>query len=212
MDNHLGDENFAFWMRQYSETTFVLTPLPAASVELVVNRLSEFSCRRVLDLGCGFGRMAVALALHGFDVTAIDLIPAAIDFVKEWASKESVTVTTRVCAAEQLDTIGEYDAVYCNSVLDHMQLASAQLSMENIVRALKPGGIAYISFDAQDKENPQTYTLLEDGTLLYTLGRRKGKLWRYFSDDEIRGLCGDLEMLEFTIDDSGKRGVWCRNS
>ena len=211
MNDHFSDDNFAFWVREYSGLTNAFTPLPAASVEPVVRRLHQFSCRDVLDLGCGFGRMALALAIHGFNVTAIDLIPAAIDFVKEWAAKENVTIATQVCAAERLNAIRDYDAVYCNSVLDHMQLASAQVSMENIARALKPGGVAHVAFDGQEEEDPQTYVVLEDGTFQYTSGKRKGKLWRYFSDHEIRRLCGGLEILEFTTAGNGKRGVWCRS-
>jgi 2-polyprenyl-3-methyl-5-hydroxy-6-metoxy-1,4-benzoquinol methylase len=210
MNRSIKNANMAFWLKEYSMISYDFSPLSAESIDPVAKRLNESSCRTVLDLGCGLGRMSIALARLGFEVTAIDFVPSAIIWVQKWAQRENLSVKTDVRAAEELTAYNEYDAIYCNSVLDHMSLESARLSVRNIAKALRPNGIAYISFDGREPEDLHKYTILEDGTILYNSGRLSGKLWRFFSDSEIRELCMDFEIIEFGITASGKRRVWLR--
>ena len=47
---------------------------------------------RALDLGCGSGVISVVLAKRGFEVTAVDFIPRAIEMAKERAKDEGVEI------------------------------------------------------------------------------------------------------------------------
>lgn len=47
---------------------------------------------RAVDLGCGEGDNAIFMARHGFDVTAVDFAPAAIEKAKIKAQKAGATV------------------------------------------------------------------------------------------------------------------------
>lgn len=51
---------------------------------------------RVLDLGCGDGRIALFLAENGFDVTAVDISKTAIDKLERLANERDLFVTTKV--------------------------------------------------------------------------------------------------------------------
>lgn len=62
----------------------------------VVEAFSIAPCR-VLELGCGTGANAVVLAKAGFDVTAIDLSPTAIDRARTRAEQEQVKISFSVC-------------------------------------------------------------------------------------------------------------------
>jgi SAM-dependent methyltransferase len=52
--------------------------------------------RRTLEIGCGTGTNAVCLAQQGFDVTAVDLVPLAIERAVERATAAGVQVDFRV--------------------------------------------------------------------------------------------------------------------
>jgi SAM-dependent methyltransferase len=53
---------------------------------------------RVLDIGCGMGRVAIALQSQGYEVTGIDISSIAIDLCKERGVKDA-----RVMSAAALD-------------------------------------------------------------------------------------------------------------
>jgi SAM-dependent methyltransferase len=55
---------------------------PAAFVQLAISLLQEMENRSALDLGCGEGKNAAAIAASGFRVTAIDKSEAAISNAK----------------------------------------------------------------------------------------------------------------------------------
>ncbi|RLG86266.1 MAG: hypothetical protein DRO39_03640 [Thermoprotei archaeon] len=72
---------------------------------------------RILDVGCGTGRVAVPLAEKGFSVTCIDLSPHYIDIAEQKARRRGVRerMRFRVCDARRLkncvDTLQPFDVV-----------------------------------------------------------------------------------------------------
>jgi SAM-dependent methyltransferase len=67
---------------------------------------------RVLDVGCGGGREAIALARLGCHVRAIDLVPAMIELARAEAAQAGVTVTFEVKSVTALDYLpGSFDHV-----------------------------------------------------------------------------------------------------
>lgn len=67
------------------------TGRPSSELKGLVERKVLRPCR-VLELGCGTGVNAVYLAGQGFEVTAIDLAPTALETAKARAEKADVTV------------------------------------------------------------------------------------------------------------------------
>ncbi|HEX9916634.1 MAG TPA: methyltransferase domain-containing protein [candidate division Zixibacteria bacterium] len=204
-------QNRLFWERCFSNSGFDFKLPPKRRISEVVKRLRKYNVSKVLDLGCGFGRWSIALARAGFQVKAVDISSEAIKRLTKWANQKSLSIETKVSSAQRLVSIGEkVDAVICNSVLDHMLSSEASKSMLNLKNALKFGGIAYLSFDGLDQEDKDKHVSLEDSTRRYTEGKLKGMLWRFYSNEEIRSLCKDMEVLEFIENSNGKREVWIR--
>lgn len=72
---------------------------------------------RVLDVGCGTGELAIALARRGYDVTGIDGSPVAIEKARANAARNGLTVRFEVQDATNLSLPDQYDAVFDSGLL-----------------------------------------------------------------------------------------------
>lgn len=76
---------------------------------------------RVLDLGCGAGREALALARAGAYVIAVDLAPRMLDAARSNAEKAGVAVDFMLSDCLNLADIGQCDLVLAtNNFLEHI--------------------------------------------------------------------------------------------
>ena len=77
------------------QETRLWEPTLPLSKWLVLERGLGGEAGTALDLGCGTGRDAVWLALHGWRVTAVDLLPDALDRARTLAELHGVTLDGR---------------------------------------------------------------------------------------------------------------------
>lgn len=102
--------------------------------------LADCANKRVLELGCGEGSIAVSLAYSGAIVDAIDISPVAITSARRAALPQTANVTFRLMEAETLDYPDAFFDLVCGrSILHHLPLDAA---VREIRRVLKPEGSA----------------------------------------------------------------------
>lgn len=97
---------------------------------------------KILDAGCGLGRISVELAALGLDVTGVDIIQSELDAARESAEAEGVPLTLinhdlrSFQAREQFDcAINLYTSFgYCATIEDDMKI------LKNIADSVKTGG------------------------------------------------------------------------
>jgi predicted RNA methylase len=70
---------------------------PAPEVLDFIRSISPIERPKVLDLGCGLGRHAIAFALAQFLITATDASATAVQHVVDWASSLHLSIEARVC-------------------------------------------------------------------------------------------------------------------
>jgi 2-polyprenyl-6-hydroxyphenyl methylase/3-demethylubiquinone-9 3-methyltransferase len=101
--------------------------------------------RRVLDVGCGGGLLAEALARAGAEVTAIDLAPGMIEVARLHAAESGLGIDYRLAAAEDVARVSPqgFDVVTCMEMLEHVPEPAAMTA--TLARLLRPGGALFVS-------------------------------------------------------------------
>jgi SAM-dependent methyltransferase len=100
--------------------------------EPVVDLLAPKAGERILDLGCGDGRLTERIVATGAEVMAVDASPAMVEATARRG------LDARVMSADALEFEAEFDAVFSNAVL-HWVLEPDR-AIAGIYRALKPSG------------------------------------------------------------------------
>ena len=95
---------FYDWMYRFTKPDWDSDVTPPEVTSFVEHDRSR---GRALDLGCGTGTNAIYLAQHGFDVTAIDFAPKAIDLARDKAKQASIQIDFRVGDVTRLDDLRE---------------------------------------------------------------------------------------------------------
>ena len=111
-----------------------------------IDSLAPVAGQRVLDVGCGGGILADAMARKGADVLGIDLAGKALKVAQLHALEASTKgVKYREVAVEALaaEQPGSFDIVTCMEMLEHVpQPASVVKACADLV---KPGGWVFFS-------------------------------------------------------------------
>ena len=146
---HLFNEKAATWNQKY-EFGGSLTFRVTAFCNLVAHELSPND--KVLDLGCGTGAIAAALADGGFQVTACDVAEKMIDAGKRIHKKFPIQWCLLHPDWKKLPfDAGTFDGLVASSVFEYLPDVNAVfLECE---RVLKPGGILIATVP-----NPRTLT------------------------------------------------------
>lgn len=125
-------------MRPLHDLNPVRTEFVAAQVHCAGFTLAGAS---VLDVGCGGGLLAEALARRGAQVTALDLAAPLIDVARLHAGVEGLTIDYRVEPVEVHagERPGRYDVVTCMEMLEHVPDPAAVVAA--CAATLRTGGL-----------------------------------------------------------------------
>lgn len=97
---------------------------------------------KILDAGCGPGRISVELALRGLDVTGVDLIQPELDAAAETAADENVDIRLVWADLRTFKSETEFDCAvnlytsfgYCDTIEEDAQI------LKSVYNCLKDGG------------------------------------------------------------------------
>ncbi len=110
-----------------------------------IDRHAHISGKTVLDVGCGGGILAEAMAVRGATVTGIDLAEKSLKIARLHLLETGIEVDYRCIAVEALAEAqpASFDTVTCMEMLEHVP------DPASVVRAcatlVKPGGLVFFS-------------------------------------------------------------------
>lgn len=159
----------ADWQR-YMET--VPAAVTRRQADFVVGRLELEPGARVLDLACGTGRIAIALARRGMRVTGLDISERSIRLAERSARRAAVDVRFVRADMRQLEEVAAYDGVvnlytsfgyFAREEDDELTLAAARRAMVTgggfLLDTVNPVALAA-------RFSPREWTEFPDGTVV----------------------------------------------
>ncbi|MPT23984.1 MAG: class I SAM-dependent methyltransferase, partial [Starkeya sp.] len=102
------------------------------------------SGKRVLDIGCGWGGLALYLHRHyDVDVLGVALAPDQIEFCRERAAELGVADRVKFELMDYRDVQGEFDRITSVGLLEHVGTPQYPAFFEHTHRLLKPDGVMF---------------------------------------------------------------------
>jgi SAM-dependent methyltransferase len=113
--------------------------------DLVEALLGEHGGTRVLDAGCGTGRVAIELALRGFDVVGVDADPGMIATARTKAPDHVWIEADLAHLDGSVD--GEFDVILlAGNVMIFVAPGSEENVLQGLAARLAPGGLLVSGF------------------------------------------------------------------
>jgi SAM-dependent methyltransferase len=131
------------------------TGRPSAELQRLLAKKKLTPCRAV-ELGCGTGTNAIWLAQQGFDVTAIDISPKAIEIAQAKAAEAGVQVRFLQADVFALPDLGLPFPFFfdrgCYHVVRRVDVAGFLCSLESITAARAEGLV--LTGNAKEPHSP----------------------------------------------------------
>lgn len=154
-----------------------------------------------LDIGCGIGATSWYLAKEGYQVSAMDCSPSAIEVAKNWFDIERLNADFSVGLMQDLPYADkQFDCVIDNGSSTSTPLPVIKTILNGVRRVLKPGGRYYGMFlgdettiaGEQDKnaDDPKFYQEITSGPI------QRAATVRLLNREEIEDLFSDTDDLQ----------------
>src|ERR1035437_10386044 len=115
--------------------------------EIILRDLAELLPRasRILDVGCGYGRLAVPLAVAGHQVKGLDLSPTMIEAAQENAAGVSIPFVVGSMTDLPYDD-ASFDVVLClwSAFHELLEVDAQTLAIQEMWRVLVRDGFGFI--------------------------------------------------------------------
>jgi 2-polyprenyl-6-hydroxyphenyl methylase/3-demethylubiquinone-9 3-methyltransferase len=159
-----------------------------------IDEHSPVAGKNLVDVGCGGGILAEAMAQRGAVVTGIDMGEAPLSVARMHQLESGVEVEYRQSTAEQLaaEKGGSYDIVCCLEMLEHVPEPGEVIAA--CAELVKPGGALYFS---TINRNPKSFAFAIVGAehILQLLPAGTHEYARFIKPSELAGWMRDAGLI-----------------
>lgn len=103
---------------------------------------SQLAGQKILDLGCGIGRLSVILARQGIFVTGVDIAANMLERARKHKNIEYITNDGRNLPLND----SSHDAAFSVGLMQHIPNDAVRYYLMEVLRVLKPGGVFVCQF------------------------------------------------------------------
>jgi cyclopropane-fatty-acyl-phospholipid synthase len=136
------DRSMTYSCGVFSTGAATLEEAQEAKLELVCRKLALEPGERLLDVGCGWGSLAVhAAARHGASVVGVTLSQPQAEEARRRAARAGVADRVDIRVVDYRELQGErFDAIASIGMVEHVGAARIDLYAERLAALLQPGG------------------------------------------------------------------------
>ena len=139
------DADMQYSCAYFTDPAMSLEDAQAAKKAHIAAKLCLAPGMRVLDIGCGWGGMAITLARdHGARVTGVTLSQRQLELGRERVRAAGLEDRVDLRLQDYRDLEGPFDAVVSVGMLEHVGLAHLPTYFDKVAHLLAPGGVALI--------------------------------------------------------------------
>ena len=123
---------------------------------------------KILDAGCGPGRDTKAFLARGYNVVSFDASERMVAFTSQLTGRRALRLRF-----QEVDFRDEFDGVWACASLLHVSRTEIETILARVIRAVRPGGIVYVSFKGETAS-----ALGTADSSMTTTWCRSGRWWR----------------------------------
>ena len=150
----LGNDFYAAWLDQtmtYSSARFAspkdsLETAQLHKVHTLLDRLDLQRGQRLLEIGCGWGTLAIEAAKRGAEVVGLTLSTEQKAWAEQKIAAAGLADQIEIRLADYRDTSGQFDAVASVEMVEAVGQRWWGAYLDCIARNLKPGGRAALQY------------------------------------------------------------------
>lgn len=164
---------------------------------------------RILDIGCGRGRVSIPLASLGRSVTGLDSNQGYLEVARQRSADLGVDVDWRCMADVELDDKNQFDgAISLFTSFGYHSDAVNREVLERVARALRPDGVLIL--EIQNRDAPRTFEeasaeeitpsgqRIEKRYVFDPRTSRRSMTFSYFEGDQATGV-GSLDYRLYSV-------------
>ncbi|MEO7027537.1 MAG: cyclopropane-fatty-acyl-phospholipid synthase family protein [Caulobacteraceae bacterium] len=139
------DEDLQYSCAYFETPDADLESAQRAKKRHIAGKLDLAAGQRVLDIGCGWGGMALSLAAWtGASVDGVTLSEEQLRTARTRAEAAGLSHLARFSLTDYRDVAGPYDRIVSVGMFEHVGRPNYQAFFDKIGRLLKPDGVALI--------------------------------------------------------------------